>query len=192
MTRYGKAALAVWLLAVCLPGVASAADHAADQATKRAEKQAQRQAARAQAREANRQANAAQQALRAPVLMRFLQMSPGEREAALSKLPPARRKQIEQKLENFAKRPAAQQARVLNQRQRLMALPPGKQAVAREALNQFRAIDGPRRLVIAAQLRRLGAMTDEQRAAVTSRPGFRARFSDTEIQMMNNLIGIVP
>src|SRR6185437_2608336 len=119
MTRYGKAAALGLLLVVCLPGVVSAADKADD----RAEKQAQRQRERAQAREANQQANAAQQALNAPVLMRFLQMSPAEREAALSKLPPERRKQIEQKLENFSKRPAAQQARVLSQRERLMALP---------------------------------------------------------------------
>lgn len=193
MSRFGKAAAAGWLLAVCLPGVVSAADKGTNQAAnQQAERQAERQAARAEAREANQQANAAQQALNAPVLMRFLQMSPHEREAALSRLPPKRRKQIEQKLENFSKRPPAQQARVLDQRQRLMALPPEKQAVAREALNQFRSIDAPRRLVIAAQLRRLSAMTDEQRAAVLDRPAFRARFSDAEIQMMNNLIGIVP
>jgi hypothetical protein len=188
MSRYGKTAVAGWLLAVCLPCALSAADQPPDRAAKRAEKQA----ARAEAREANRQANAAQQALSAPVLMRFLQMSPEEREAALSRLPPERRRKIEQKLENFSKRPAAQKARVLDQRQRLMALPREKQAVAREALSQFRAIDRPRRLVIAAQLRRLGNMTEEQRAAVMSRPAFRARFSDAEIQMMNNLIGIVP
>lgn len=191
MSRYGKAALAGCLLAVSLPGVLSAADQAAKQASKQATERAAKQAER-QARQANQRANASRQALNAPVLMRFLEMSPEERNAALSRLPPARRKQIEQKLEAFSKRPAAQQARVLDQRQRLMALPPEKQAVAREALNQFRAIDGPRRLVIAGQLKRLSAMTPDERAEVLSRPRFRARFSDAELEMMNNLIGIVP
>jgi len=82
--RYGKAAAAGMLLAVCLPGVASAADKAA----KRAEKQAERQAAKEAAQESNKQARAAQQALNAPRVLRLEQMSPEEREAALAKLPP--------------------------------------------------------------------------------------------------------
>lgn len=189
------------LLAMWLPLCASAGDKPAKnppparvngKVDKQAEKQAQRQAAKAQVQEANQSARAAQQALNAPVLMRLLQMSPDEREAALSRLPPDRRKQIEEKLENFSKRPAEQQARVLDQQKRLTALPPERQAVARQALTEYQAIDGPRKVVIAAQLARLNAMTPEQRAVLMNRPAFRGRFSDTEIQMMNNLIGIVP
>jgi hypothetical protein len=162
------------LLAVCLPGVVSAAD-------KKAERQAERQAAKE-----------ARQALNQTRVLRLEQMSPEERDAALAKLPPEQRARIEQRLETFSKRPAAQQERIIDQQKRLMALPPEKRQEARQALSDLVNTQPPRRGVIAAQLRKLSTMSDEDRAQYMNSARFRAQFSEQEIQLMNNLRGIVP
>jgi len=176
------------LLAVCLPGVVSAADKEA----KKAERQAERQAVKEAAQETNKQARAARQALNAPRVLRLEQMSPEQRKAALAKLPPDQRARIEQRLDNFSKRPPEQQQRVIDQQKRLMALPPERRQQARQALADLVNTQPPRRGVIAAQLRKLSPMSDEARTQYMNSARFRAQFSDQEIQLMNNLRGIVP
>lgn len=156
------------------------------------EKAAQKQAARSQAQETNQQARAAAQALNASPLNRFIQMTPEERAAALAKLPPARRQQLEQRLANFSKLPPEEQTRRQNQLKKIESLPPEKQDQVRQSLGEYLNIPGPRRMVIINQMNRLNDMTDEQRNTVMAKPQFRARFSEAEIVMMNNLRGIVP
>jgi hypothetical protein len=190
--------LLTFLMSVWLPLAAIAADKkpkptAPAKAARPAQQKAAGQvAAKTQAQASNQAAREAQQALNAPFLMHLAQMSPEERDAALARLPPARRQMLEQRLENFAKRPADQQARVLNQYERLQALPPERREQAREALAEYNSIMPPRKGIIGIELNRLSSMTDEQRASVMSAPRFRLIFSEAEIQMMKNLNGIVP
>jgi len=152
----------------------------------------QQQANRTQAQAANQEARAAQQALNAPNVARLAQMSPEERAAALAQLPPARRQQLEQRLEKFSQLPPGQQARILSQYNRMQALPPERREQVRLSLEEYNSIQPPRKGVIGAELTRLSTMTDEQRASYMNRPGFRARFSEPEIRLMNDLRGIVP
>ncbi len=156
------------------------------------EKAVQQQVARAQAQEANQQARAAQLALSAPKIVQLAHMSPEERNAALAKLPPEKRAQLEQRLENYSKRTPEQQARDLSQLNRLESLPPEKQALARESLAEFLNAPGPRHVVIANEMTHMSAMTEEQRLNYMSKPAFRAKYSAQEIDLMNNLHGIVP
>ncbi len=74
----------------------------------------------------------------------------------------------------------------------MAALPPERRAMVRQSLADLQSIQGPRRAAIMLELNKLGGMTDEQRLSYMSRPGFRARFSAPEIQLMDNLHGIVP
>jgi hypothetical protein len=46
--------------------------------------------------------------------------------------------------------------------------------------------------VIAAQLKKLSTMSDDERTEYMESPRFRAQFSEQEIDLMNNLRGIVP
>jgi hypothetical protein len=161
-------------------------------------REAARQEKKAQTQAAKEQARAAQQALNAPklpgglTLDRLAQMSPEERSAALGSLPPARQQQIEKRLDAYRAMPPAAQARVQNQLQRLDALPPDRRAAVRQSLTEFRNTEMPRRTVIARELAHLSTMTDEQRATYMSKPAFRGRFSESEIQMIDNLRAIVP
>ena len=126
------------------------------------------------------------------MVARLAGMSADERAAALAQLPPARRAQLEQKLENYAKIPAEQRQRIESQYNRLQALPPERQAVVRQALAEYLSTPCPRKVPIANEMAHLSEMTDQQRMAYMSKPAFRGRFSAQEIQMMGDLHGIVP
>jgi hypothetical protein len=196
-----------WLIipvVVWLP-LASAADPPKNAAAKpnphvanQAANEAARQEKKAQTQAAKEQARATQQALNAPklpgglTLDRLAQMSPEERSAALGNLPAARQQQIEKRLDAYRAMPPAAQARVQNQVQRLDALPPDKRASVRQSLAEFRNTEMPRRTVIARELAHLSTMTDAQRATYMSKPAFRGRFSESEIQMIDNLREIIP
>jgi len=189
------------LLAVCVPVALFAADPPPPKpkpappppAGKVARPRAAKfQEKKEQVQNANKEARAAQQALNAPVLMKLAQMSPEEREAALAKLPPQRRAQLEQRLDAFSMRPPEEQARDLRQAQKIASLPRERQDVVRSSLAQYNTTPPPRRGVIGMELNKLSSMTDEQRSAYINSKQFRGRFSAEEIDMMNNLHGIVP
>jgi hypothetical protein len=144
------------------------------------------------AQESNQSARAAQKAFNLPKVMELAQMSPDERAKALAQLAPARRQELEQRLDNFAKWPPAEQEKALSQYRRLMSLPPERRDQVRESIGEYTVIQAPRKGVIGLELNRLSTMTDEQRSEYMSRPAFRGRFSEAEIRMMNDLRGIVP
>jgi hypothetical protein len=163
-----------------------------------AQKPAQQQQNQAKVQEVNKQARAVQQALNAQnlpaglTLQRLSQMSPEERAKALSNLPPARQVNIEKRVENYANEPPEQQAREQQQESRMAALPPERRAQVRQSLMDLNSIQPPRRGVVLLELNKLGGMTDDQRLNYMNRPGFRRNFSAQEIQLMDNLHGIVP
>jgi hypothetical protein len=74
----------------------------------------------------------------------------------------------------------------------MAALPKERQAQVRQSLMDLQAIQPPRRGVILLELNKLGGMTEEQRANYISKPAFRKSYSGAEIQLMDNLHGIVP
>lgn len=187
-----RALWAVWLALGCVSVRGAQPKQPKPPAERPAANPQQKQAARTQAQAANQQARAARQALNAPRLMRLAQMSPEERAAALAKLPPGQRQQLEQHLENFSKLPPEQQARAINQYQRMEALPPERREQVREALTQYNSIQPPRKGVIALEMTRLSTMSPEFRADYMGKPVFRKQFSEAEIRMMNDLQGIVP
>src|ERR1035438_8302870 len=71
-------------------------------------------------------------------------MTPEEREKALSQLPPARRAQIEQRLQNFEKLPPAVQERRLDRLERLNSLPPKRRNEVRRSMNQLQNLSDDR------------------------------------------------
>jgi hypothetical protein len=71
-------------------------------------------------------------------------------------------------------------------------MPAFRQSQVRQSLLDLRAVQGPRRAVILNELNRQSSMTDAQRANYINSKGFLARFSPPEVELMNNLHGIVP
>jgi hypothetical protein len=110
-------------------------------------------------------------ALPSPQLQRFQQMSPQERERALSKLPPERRARIEQQLERYEKLTPAQKEFVNQRLAMLQSLPPRRQAAVRQELQRLR-----------------GLPPGQRRAALNSEDE-RDRFSPDEMKLIRGSFG---
>jgi len=126
------------------------------------------------------------------ILLRLQNMTPEEREKALSQLPPARRAQIEKRIQNFESLPPAAQERRLDRLDRLNSLPPQRQKQVRRSARELNALPDDRRKAVNQELRRMSNMTDENRQAHMSTDDFRGRFSPSEQEMIGNLKELLP
>jgi mRNA-degrading endonuclease RelE of RelBE toxin-antitoxin system len=125
-------------------------------------------------------------------LEKLLNLSPEARNKALSSLPPQRRAQIEQKLDEWQKRPPEQRARELARYQLMHSLPaPTKQQV-RASLKQLSELPQPRRALVNQQIRRLAPLSDTDRRALMSSEEFRSKFTPAEQQMIADISLITP
>ena len=128
----------------------------------------------------------------AQIVDKLLKMSPAERESALSSLPPARRQNIEKRLEAIQQLPPAQQNRLLYRAEVLNSLPPERANQIRGSIKQFQQLPDERKPVLNQEMRRLMAMPDEQRRDRMNSDDFRSRYSPGEQQMMQDLMEIRP
>ncbi len=78
--------------------------------------------------------------LPAPAVERFLQMSPEEREKALSQLTPERRAQVEQRLKRLEQLPAGQRQELQDVYPAFMNLRPARQQAIRQEIRLLRQL----------------------------------------------------
>jgi hypothetical protein len=121
---------------------------------------------------------------------RLERMTPVEREKALSQLPPARRAQIEKRIQNFQKLPPAVQERRLDRLERLNSLPPLAQAQVRRSVNQLQNLPDDRRRAINQELRRMSVMPEDERQPYMNSEDFHNRFSPSEQQIVSDVAKI--
>jgi hypothetical protein len=126
------------------------------------------------------------------ILIRLSQMTPEELEKTLSALPPARRTQIEDRIQKFQQLPTAQQARNLDRLQRLNSLPLLRQEQVRLSMKQLNGLPQEEKKKINQELRRITPMRDEERRAHLDSEEFRGRYSPAEQQMLGNLAELLP
>jgi hypothetical protein len=126
------------------------------------------------------------------LLNRLAQMTPEEREKALSRLPPAQRENLERQIRNFQQLPPAAQERRLDRAERLNSLPPQQQNQVRRSANQLRNLPEDRRMAINQELRHMSVMPDDERQAYMNTEEFRNRFSPDEQRIVGNLAKILP
>jgi len=125
-------------------------------------------------------------------LERLERMTPEQRSKALANLPPQRRQEIEQKLDEFDRLPPEERMRNLNQLERMNSLPPQRQNQVRRSLRQFQDLPDDRKLLVRQELDRMAAMPDDARRAYMNAEEFRNRYTPNEQQMMQNLAEILP
>lgn len=126
------------------------------------------------------------------MLLNLQNMSPEEREKALSKLPPAQRARIANRIQNFQNLAPAAQERQLDQLRRLNSLPLQRQQEVRQSMRDRNALPDDRKKAVNQELRRMTNMTDEDRQAHMNSDDFRNRFSPGEQQMIGNLNELLP
>ena len=125
-------------------------------------------------------------------LRKLLKMTPDQRNKALGALKPARRTQIEQRLNDYQKMPPEQLARALDRLNRMQSLSPQKQQQVRQATAQFNALPQPRHALVNRQLNQMRPLADADRRAVMNSEEFRSKFTPAEQQMIEDLSLVTP
>ena len=123
---------------------------------------------------------------------RLMQMTPAEREKALSRLAPGRRQNIERRIGELQKLPPAQQSMVRNRLEMLNSLPPQRANQVRRSLQQFKTLPEERSGQMRQEMQRMATLPDDDRRAHMNSEEFRNRYTATEQQMMGNIMEVTP
>ncbi|MEO7649717.1 MAG: DUF3106 domain-containing protein [Bryobacteraceae bacterium] len=125
------------------------------------------------------------------VVDRWNRMAPADRERALAKLPPERRKRIEQELQNFRNLTPDERRQLRSRYQSFNQLPPEKQNQARKVWGQFNRLPEERRDPVRQEFDHLRAMPASEREARMKSAEFQDKFSTGELKMLQDLSGLV-
>lgn len=124
---------------------------------------------------------------------RFSQLSPSERQDALSKLPPERREMMERRLENWANTPPDQRRRLAGSYARFQEMSPEKQQEVRGLFRRFSETFPPeRRPEAQAAIRRLRNADPEERKNILNNRRFGSSFSDEEKKLLEQMATEIP
>jgi hypothetical protein len=173
------ACLIAWMPAACV---------FAQRAVERSEERAAERAATAGARAARRAAAAMERARATDTpLERWNCMTPEERQRALARLPPERRRELQQKLQQFRSLPPEERQQLRERYQAFRQLPQEQQAHARELFRQFNSLPKDRRPIVRREYKQLRAMSGPERNSHMNSEAFRSRFNAAEQQMLQDL-----
>jgi hypothetical protein len=125
-------------------------------------------------------------------LAKLLQLSPEQRNKALSSLPPARRTQIEKRLNDYQQMPEPQRARALDRLRRMQSLPPQKQQHVRASVQKLTALPEPRHKLVQRQINQLRPLSDADRLAMMNTEEFRSKYTPAEQQMIEDICLVTP
>jgi Protein of unknown function (DUF3106) len=126
------------------------------------------------------------------VLDRLEQMSPQERQRVLDRLPPERRRRLEERLEAYDRLPPEERERLRRQYERFNSLTPEQQRAARFLFRRFAALPPERKQVLRQEAHRLSQMTFAQRQRRMASPEFQDRYPVEERQILRALAAITP
>jgi hypothetical protein len=114
--------------------------------------------------------------LPAPQLQRLMQMTPEQRERALSRLPPDQRQDVEKRLNQFETQ--------------FRKLPPEQQAALQQRYQAFSKLPQERRTAIRQELQQLRSMTPAQRADRLNGEDEKQSFSPEELGILRGVAGV--
>ena len=118
---------------------------------------------------------------------RWIRMPPAERQRALAKLPPERRRLIQERIRQYQQL-SPEERQMLRQRyDRFSELPADKQNQARALFRQFRALPEDRRRAMQRELQQLRSMPEADREKRMASEDFRNRFAPSEKLMLQDL-----
>jgi Protein of unknown function (DUF3106) len=122
----------------------------------------------------------------------FETMPPDQQQKALNRLPPAQRRQLQERLQRFNALPPEQQQTLKTLYNRLHQLPPQRQEAVRKAINRFSQQAPDRQQALREELRNVAALPPQQRQAHMSSPDFRARFTKKEQDILRGMSPLLP
>jgi hypothetical protein len=134
---------------------------------------------------------AAQQPAENPI-DRWNRMSPEERERELAKLPPARAKEIRQRIRRYNQMHPEEQQALRQRYQTFSQLPAEQQQIVRQRWREFRQLSPPRRIAVRREIDQIRRLPGAERQARLNSEEFRSRFSAPEQQMIRDLSIYLP
>ncbi len=131
---------------------------------------------------------------RSPIdqLDRLMRMPPEQREQILSKLPPARRFNLERRLEQYSRLSPEQRELLRAQYNWFHNLPPEKQFQLRRAFARFAIQPPDRQDNMRAELELLRGMPRAQRWQRMGSPDFRTGFKPNERDIIGQIVDLMP
>ncbi len=127
------------------------------------------------------------------VLERFSQLSPSDRQEALSKLPPERREMMERRLERWSQTPPDQRRRLAGSYAQFAEMTPEKQQEVRQLFRRFSETFPPeKRPEAQAAIRRLRKADPEERKAILNNRRFTSNYSEEERKLLEQMATEIP
>jgi predicted Fe-S protein YdhL (DUF1289 family) len=118
-------------------------------------------------------------------------MTPEEREKALSRLPPERRKKIEDQLNQYNSLSPAERRDLRSRYAGFNQLPPEKQNQARRVYQQFGRLQPDRRGSVQSEFENLRSMPEAERNARLNSDEFRNKYTAGEQGILRNFSGLI-
>jgi hypothetical protein len=120
-------------------------------------------------------------------VQRLLQMTPEQRERALSLMPPQQQERIRQRLEVLDRLPQAEKERRLQQLEALASLPPREQNTLRRHIQTFNNLPADRRMAMRREIAGLRRMPERDRQARLASDDFKNAYIPAEREMLSDL-----
>ena len=126
------------------------------------------------------------------LLDRLNRMKPAQRERALQRLPPERRRMVEERLDRYNRMSPEERARLRGQYDIFQELRPEDKDAVRKLFRRFSRFPDDRRTAMRDELDELRKLGEAERRARMGRDEFRNRFSVPERRLLENLSGLLP
>ncbi|MBI4906717.1 MAG: DUF3106 domain-containing protein [Acidobacteria bacterium] len=118
---------------------------------------------------------------------RFNNMNPEQQQRVLANMPPERRRQVQQNLEQYRRLSKEQKKQIANQ---LDQLPVEKRQAALGVYRRINQLPDERKVPVRNEIRRLNGMPEDKRAARLESKDFKKLYSPEEQQMISEVSGI--
>ena len=122
---------------------------------------------------------------------RFNRMTPEERQRALEKLPPERRKKFEEQLKHYNSLTPAERREERFRYQAFNQFPPEKQNQARRLFRQFGDLPQERQGPIRQEFEHLRTLPEAERRARMNSDEFRNKYDSHEQKFLSDLSGLL-
>jgi hypothetical protein len=122
---------------------------------------------------------------------RWNRLTPAEKDNALRKLPPERRREFERKLDEYEKLTPNEKRALRERLNRFSEMSPEQQDRVRALYRQFRGLPADRRQAINREVRNLRRLSEADRQAMLGSEDFRNRFSADERKLIEDAAGVI-
>lgn len=125
-------------------------------------------------------------------LERLHGMNQEERRRAIEKLPPARKRAIEDRLENYERLSEAERKRLGERFENFRNLPPAKQETVRRMFRRMNELPQGRRQALRRELGRLQSLGEDERRERMDSAAFHESFNPAEREILEELVILNP